>query len=102
MDQGRELFEQALAIDPNYASPLVNLAHYYWVNTMTGRISTGEGANNGIKAAERALALDTSRGEALGLRARFKALFDQVGRSSDALLYRGDRLRCRQFCRWTM
>jgi tetratricopeptide (TPR) repeat protein len=43
---------------------------------MTRRISPLEGANNGIEAAERALALDASLGEALGLRARFKALFE--------------------------
>jgi serine/threonine-protein kinase len=76
MDLGCQLFQQALGIDPNYASPLVDLAHYYWVNTMTRRISPLEGANNGIEAAERALTLDASLGEALGLRARFKALFE--------------------------
>ena len=83
MDAGRRLFEEAVAIDPTYASPLVDLAHYYWVNTMTRRIPSHEGATKGIQAAKTALTLDPASGEAMGFLARFKALYEY--RWTDAL-----------------
>jgi serine/threonine-protein kinase len=76
MDTGRRLLMEALAVDPNYALPWVDLAHYYWVNAMTGRISPGEATTNGIHAAEQALMLDHNLGEAVGFRGRFSALYE--------------------------
>lgn len=76
MDTGRRLFEEALALDANYALPLVDVAHYYWVNAMTGRIAPREATTKGMQAAERALALDQSLGEAVGFRGRFRALYE--------------------------
>lgn len=76
IDNGQRLFEEALVVDPSYALPLVELAHCYWLNTMTRRISTREGAIKGIRAAERAVALDPTLGEALGIRAFFRALYE--------------------------
>ena len=74
MDLGRHLCEQALEVDPQYAAPLVDLAHYYCVSTMTQRITSTEGTAKGLGAAERALTLDSTLGEAIGFRARFRAL----------------------------
>jgi serine/threonine-protein kinase len=76
MDQGRRLFEEALAVDPTYALPFVDLAHYYWVNTMTTRVSPIEGTTKAMQAVERALTLDDTLGEAVGFLGRFRALYE--------------------------
>src|SRR5439155_913929 len=39
MDRGQRLFEEALAVDPSYALPLVELAHCFFINTMSRRVS---------------------------------------------------------------
>jgi TolB-like protein/predicted Ser/Thr protein kinase len=76
LDTARDLFEQAVSVDPNYALPLVELAHYYFLKTMTGSISASEGAPLGIKAAEKALTLDPTLGEAVGVRALLWGLYE--------------------------
>ena len=76
LDTARDLFEQAVSVDPNYAPPLVELAHYYFLKTMTGSISASEGAPLGIKAAEKALTLDPTLGEAVGVRALLWGLYE--------------------------
>jgi eukaryotic-like serine/threonine-protein kinase len=76
LDTARDLFEQAVSVDPNYALPLVELAHYYFLKTMTGSISASVGAPLGIKAAEKALTLDPTLGEAVGVRALLWGLYE--------------------------
>jgi serine/threonine-protein kinase len=75
LDTARRLFERALAVDPNYALPHVELAHYYFLNIMQGRIPASEGAPLGLQAAEKAITLDDTLGEAVGMRALLWALY---------------------------
>ena len=70
------LFEQALAVDPNYALPFAAIAQCHFLRTMTGATSARETAPLGIQAAEKALALDESAGEAVGTRAVLWALYE--------------------------
>jgi tetratricopeptide (TPR) repeat protein len=54
----------------------VELAHYYFLCTMQGRIPAREGGPLGIQEAEKALALDSTLGEAVGMRALLWALYE--------------------------
>ena len=76
LDTARQLFERAASMDPNYGPPHVELAHYYFLCTMQGRISASDGAPRGIQAAERALTLDNTLGEAVGMRALLWGLYE--------------------------
>jgi len=76
LDTAQRLFEQAVSVDPNYGLPLLELAHCYFVKTMTGRISASEGGPLAIQAAEKAVALDNTLGEAVGMRALLWALYE--------------------------
>ncbi len=76
LDTARQLFERAVSVDPNYGLPHVELAHYYFLCTMQGQIPAREGGPLGIQAAEKALALDSTLGEAVGIRALLWALYE--------------------------
>jgi adenylate cyclase len=71
----RQLLERAVAVDANYRLPHSELAHYYFLSTMQGRIPANEGGPRGIQEAEKALALDNTLGEAVGMRALLWALY---------------------------
>ena len=72
----RQLLERAVSVDSNYGLPHSELAHYYFLSTMQGRIPANEGGPRGIQEAERALALDDTLGEAVGIRALLWALYE--------------------------
>jgi serine/threonine-protein kinase len=76
LDTARDLFELAVSLDSKYAAPYVDLGHYYFLSVMQGRIPGTEGAPLGIRAAEKALALDSRLGEAVGIRALLWALYE--------------------------
>lgn len=82
-EAGARLFEQALAVDPHFALPLATLANAQFIRIMTGTAPASEAAPLGIQFAERALALDDSLGEAVGVRALLWALYQH--RWHDAL-----------------
>jgi serine/threonine protein kinase/tetratricopeptide (TPR) repeat protein len=72
----RQLLERAVSVDANYGLPHSELAHYYFLSTMQGRIPANEGAPRCIQEAEKALALDNTLGEAVGIRALLWALYE--------------------------
>lgn len=76
LDSARDLFERAVSLDSRYAPPYVDLAHYYFLSVMQGRIPGNEGAPLGIQAAEKALEIDSRLGEAVGIRALLSALYE--------------------------
>ena len=64
MRQSRELFEAALAEDPNYALALGGLADYYSLNGFYGLIPTLEGSTRSLEMADCALEIDDQLSEA--------------------------------------
>jgi len=74
--KAREFFEQALAIDPNYASPYSGLAVYYYTLATFGIRPAGEVAPLVKSAAEKALAIDPADSEAHSALASIAAMFD--------------------------
>ena len=62
--KAKECFEQALAIDPNYAPAYSGLAAYYYVLAALGMKPAGDVAPLAKSAAEKALAIDPANGEA--------------------------------------
>jgi len=76
MAKAKEFFEQALAIDPNYAPAYSGLAVYYYVLAGHDRKPTGEVAPLARSAAEKALAIDPANGEAHSVLAVLAAICD--------------------------
>jgi eukaryotic-like serine/threonine-protein kinase len=74
--KAKEYFEQAIAIDPNYAPAYSGLALYYFVLSTMSIKPVGEMAPLGKSAAEKALALDPATGEAHSALASMAAVFD--------------------------
>jgi serine/threonine protein kinase/Tfp pilus assembly protein PilF len=62
--KAKELFEQAFAIDPNYAPAYSGLAGYYYTLTGLAMEPTGDVAPLAKAAAEKALAIDPTNSEA--------------------------------------
>ncbi len=62
--KAKEFFEQALAIDANYAPAYSGLAEYYYALAVTGIKPTGDVALLAKSAAEKALAIDPANPEA--------------------------------------
>jgi eukaryotic-like serine/threonine-protein kinase len=81
--RAKECFEQALAVDPNYASAYSGLALYYYVHATLGLKSVGEMAPLAKAAAEKALALDPATGEAHSALASMAAAFDYDWKASE-------------------
>lgn len=75
-DQGRaaELFQAALARDPQFAAAQAGLATYYFRSAWTTLRDVEENIRTGRAAADRAVALDPDSGEALLARANFEAM----------------------------
>jgi tetratricopeptide (TPR) repeat protein len=65
--KAKECFEQALAIDPNYAPAYSGLAAYYYGLAALGMKPTGDVAPLARSAAEKALAIDPANSEAHGV-----------------------------------
>ena len=74
--KAKECFEQALAIDPNYAPAYSGLAEYYYVLAALGIKPTGDVAPLAKSAAEKALAIDPANSEAHSVLATMAAICD--------------------------
>ena len=74
--KAKECFEQAAAIDPNYAPAFSGLATYYYVLTTLGMERAGDVAPLVKSAAEKALAIDPANSEAHSLLATVAGVFD--------------------------
>ncbi|HKP68991.1 MAG TPA: protein kinase [Pyrinomonadaceae bacterium] len=59
-----EAFKQAIEIDPNYAWPYIGLADFYTWSAIFGEMSSLEAFPKAIAAAQRALEIDDTLGEA--------------------------------------
>jgi serine/threonine-protein kinase len=105
--KAKECFEQALAIDPNYAPAYGGLAVYYFVLAVVGLKPTVEIAPLAISAAEKALALDPSSSEAHSVLAIMAAISNYDWKLAEARSLKAlaaepvppmVRWRCAQFC----
>ena len=76
LETARGFLEGAVSVDSNYGLPHVDLAHYYFLSAMQGRIPAKEAGPQGIQEAEKALMLDNTLGEAVGIRALLWALYE--------------------------
>jgi serine/threonine-protein kinase len=74
--KAEKFYEQALAIDPNYAPAYSGLALNYYVNAAFGIKPIGEMEPLAKAAAEKALALDPATAEAHSALASMAAVFD--------------------------
>jgi serine/threonine-protein kinase len=74
--KAKEFFEQALAIDPNYASAHSGLAEYNYTLAVFGIKPTGDVAPLAKSAAEEALAIDPANSEAHSVLAVMAAICD--------------------------
>jgi len=74
--KAKDYFEQALAIDPNYAPAYSGLAVYYYLQATLIRKPTGEVAPLSRSAAKKALAIDPASSEAHAVFASGAAVFD--------------------------
>jgi serine/threonine-protein kinase len=74
--KAKKLFEQALAIDPNYAAAYSGLAVYYYTLATFGIEPAGKVAPSVKSAAEKALAIDPANSEAHSVLASIAAMFD--------------------------
>jgi TolB-like protein/DNA-binding winged helix-turn-helix (wHTH) protein len=64
LDRARENYQQAIAIDANFAPAWAGLAGVYWISISTGAISFEAGHEKVREAAQRALQLDPNLAEA--------------------------------------
>jgi serine/threonine-protein kinase len=74
--KAKEFFEQALAIDSNYAPAYSGLAVYYYILAAHGMKPTGDVTPLTRSAAEKSLAIDPTNGEALSALAVLAAICD--------------------------
>ena len=81
--KAKEFFEQALAIDPSYASAYSGLAGYYNVLAALGMKSVSDVAPLAKSAAERALAIDPANSEAHSVLASVAAAYDYDWKAAD-------------------
>ena len=75
LTKSRQLFEQAIALDPRFALPYVGLAHYYWSLGYLGFIAPSEMLPNWNVALQRALDLDNTLAEAYVSQGILKGLY---------------------------
>ncbi|MBM3792365.1 MAG: tetratricopeptide repeat protein [Acidobacteria bacterium] len=76
MAKAKTFFEQATALDPNYALPHLGLSEYYWLCTFWTYIHAREGLPHAKEAAERALRCDPDLAEAHAMLGVLKGSFD--------------------------
>jgi serine/threonine protein kinase/Tfp pilus assembly protein PilF len=81
--KAKECFEQALAIDPNYAPAYGGLALYYYTQGVVGIKPIGDVALLARSAAEKALAIDPTNSDAHSVLAGLAAFFDYDWKVSD-------------------
>jgi serine/threonine protein kinase/Tfp pilus assembly protein PilF len=81
--KAKEYFEQALAIDPNYAPAYSGLALYYYMQGVFGIKPAGEMAPLARSAAERALAIDPTNSDAHAALASMAAVFNNDWKAAE-------------------
>ena len=81
--KAKEHFEQAAAIDPNYAQAYSGLALAYYVLALMGMGPIAEMKRQAIAAAEKALAIDTSDSESYTVLAVLADIFDHDWTSAE-------------------
>lgn len=64
LEQAKDLYERALAIDPDYVDAWVGLAYNYANEADIGSLSEEEGYGLAVETAEKALAIDPEKGQA--------------------------------------
>ena len=74
--RGREYFEQAIALDPNYALAHCELAHYFFLLAITGGAPAHETVPKVRQGAQHALAIDPSLAEAHAMLGVIAGLYD--------------------------
>jgi eukaryotic-like serine/threonine-protein kinase len=84
MAKAKEFFEQALAIDPNYAPAYSLLARYYHLSASLALKPIGEMAPLARSAAEKALAIDPADSEAHSVLATMAANYDHDWKTAEA------------------
>ena len=84
LEKGRECYEKALAIDPNFATAYSALAEYYHCLWIFGIKSVAEVGPLEQSAAEKALALDPGNSEAHSLLGSMVRSFEYDWKSSEA------------------
>jgi serine/threonine protein kinase len=90
MARGREYIEQAIALDPGFATPHSELSLQYGVMAASGMRPAREVQPLGKAAAQRALALAPSLPEALANLGRIAAFYDYDWERSGAAVHVGD------------
>ena len=73
LEHAKAQFESALARDPKFAAAHAGIAQYHFKRAFASFTDIERGAQLGIAAAERAIALDPASSEALGAQANFQA-----------------------------
>jgi len=81
--KAKENFEQALAIDPNYASAHSGLAQYYFMFAAAGIRPLGEVAPAAQSAAQKALAIEPENAEAHSVLGCLAGIFDYDWESAE-------------------
>lgn len=71
LDTARQLFESAVARDPQFSAAHAGLSRYYFHRAWTSLVDVDGGARLGLAAAERAVAFDPESSEAVQARANF-------------------------------
>jgi TolB-like protein len=79
----RKFYEQAIALDPEYADPHAGLSAYYVLMNTLGAISSQDAAPRGRAACERALEIDPSNSLAHASLAVFARVYDLDWASAD-------------------
>jgi tetratricopeptide (TPR) repeat protein len=82
--KAKECFEQALAIDPNYAPAYGGLAAYYYVLAALGMKPAADVVPLAKSAAQKALAIDPANSEAHGMLGAVAAAYDYDRKAADA------------------
>jgi TolB-like protein/Tfp pilus assembly protein PilF len=76
-EQSNRLYQQALAIDPNYATAWAGLARNYHLQAGIGLLPNNEGNLQARAAAQQALAIDPEHALAHAYLGRIAAMYDQ-------------------------
>lgn len=86
LQAAKELFDRAIARDPDFAAAHAGLAHYYFTRAWARLVDVEEGAQLGRAAAARAEALDPESSEALQAHANFEMWRYRITGKFDAYL----------------
>jgi TolB-like protein/DNA-binding winged helix-turn-helix (wHTH) protein/Tfp pilus assembly protein PilF len=104
--KGAEFFNQAIAVDPNYALAYNGLAFNY-INSIDWLLPPNEGGPKARKAAEQALAIDEMLADSHCSRALIADWYDWDWKRAEREFKRGIELnpneqRCREFYSWLL